>query len=67
MASRRITIRSGPRSGESFDVEDKAPQAPGGTNDEGIAETVDEAVDRMSGSASNAGKQAQSSDSSNGY
>jgi hypothetical protein len=51
------------------------PQAPGGTNTEtGKQETVDEAVDRMSGGASddsatssNAGKTSQSSDHQNGY
>lgn len=67
MASRKVTIRSGPRAGTVLEVEDKSPSAPGGTNDEGVVESVDEAVDRMSGSASNAGKQAQSSDASNGY
>lgn len=40
---------------------------PGGTNDEGNPESVDDAVDRMSGTASNAGKQSQSSDASNKY
>lgn len=70
MASRKITIRSGPRSGTVIDADDSSatPVAPGGTNtDSGQTETVDEAVDRMAGTASNAGKQSQSSDSSNGY
>lgn len=67
MSGRKITIRSGPRSGEVIDVEDKSPTAPGGTNDEGQQESVDEAVDRMAGTASNAGRQAQSTDSINKY
>lgn len=67
MAGRKITIRSGPRSGEVIDVEDKSPEAPGGTNYEGQQESVDEAVDRMAGTASNAGRQAQSTDSINKY
>lgn len=69
MAGRVITIGSGPRAGTKIDVDADSPppQAPGGTNDEGQQETVDEAVDRMAGTPSNAGKQAQSSDSMNKY
>lgn len=67
MAGRKITIQSGPRAGTTVDAEDSTPQAPGGTNDDGVTETVDQAVERMAGTPSNAGRQAQSSDSANKY
>jgi len=68
MAGRRITIRSGPRSGESYAVEGKEPTAPGGTNTEtGEVESADQAVDRMAGTPSNAGRSAQSTDAMNRY
>lgn len=71
---RKITILSGPDSGTALDV-DSIPskaKAPGGTNTAtGKQETVDEAVERMSGAdayvPSNPGRQAQSSDNANGY
>jgi hypothetical protein len=52
-------------------VPDHTPAAPGGTNtDTGKTETVDEAVDRMSGDDTNmptAGRSAQSTDAQNQY
>lgn len=51
-------------------VPDHEPKAPGGTNPEtGKPETVDEAVDRMSGSTDmpSAGRAAQSTDAQNQY
>lgn len=75
MAERKITFGTGERKGQTIDV-DSAPlrqrAAPGGTDTEtGKTESVDEAVERMSGSnpeqASNAGRQAQSTDHMNQY
>ena len=56
------------RYGKSTTTDPATPQAPGGTDPEtGKQETVDEAVDRISGTASNAGKQSQSTDHQNSY
>lgn len=67
MPGRKITIGSGPRKGSVIDVEDKTPTAPGGMNDEGKQESVDEAVERMAGTSSNTGRSGQSTDSINKY
>lgn len=74
MAGEKITFRTGERKGQTIDVdsETRHKQAPGGTNTEtGKTESIDEAVERMSGSnpeqASNAGRQAQSTDHMNQY
>lgn len=68
---RTITFGSGPRKGQTINVDDEPKrqrQAPGGTDMEtGKTESVDEAVDRMAGTASNAGRQAQSTDHMNQY
>jgi hypothetical protein len=68
---RTITFQAGERKGQTINVDDepkRQPQAPGGTNTEtGETESVDEAVDRMSGQATNAGRQAQSTDHMNQY
>jgi hypothetical protein len=69
MAGRTIKITSGsnPRTID-VDAEPSHATAPGGTNTEtGQTESVDEAVDRMAGTASNAGRQAQSTDHMNQY
>jgi hypothetical protein len=66
MPGRTIKIGTGPRSGQSFDV-DKPAAAPGGTNPEGEQETVDQAVERMAGTPTNAGRQSQSTDHMNQY
>jgi hypothetical protein len=53
MAGRQITFGTGERKGETINVDDepkRQPAAPGGTDIEtGKTESVDEAVDRMSG------------------
>jgi hypothetical protein len=67
MAGRTIKIGTGPRAGQTFDV-DKPPAAPGGTDPEtGKVESVDQAVERMAGTPTNAGAQAQSTDHMNQY
>lgn len=72
MAGRKITFRSGERAGETVDV----PDMPSGgqmkhqTSSDGPLETPMETADRVSGdsdTASNAGKQAQSTDHQNSY
>lgn len=67
----KIKFYTGERKGQTIDVDSepkRQPQAPGGTDTEtGKVESVDEAVDRMAGVASNAGRQAQSSDHMNQY
>lgn len=64
----KIRVYKGGEAGDWRDKDETPTRAPGGTNTEtGKLETVDEAVDRMAGTASNAGKQSQSSDASNGY
>lgn len=68
MAGRYITPRTGPRAGQKVPIGNSSPQAPGGTNPEtGETETVDAAVERMAGTPSNAGRQAQSTDATNKY
>lgn len=64
MAGRKITIQSGPRSGTEVAVDDSAPSDKEPTNN---GETYSDIVDRMAGTASNAGRQAQSSDAANKY
>lgn len=69
--TRKVKFYTGERAGQTVEETPSAPPAaPGGTNTEtGKQETVDQAVDRMSGAnvASNAGKQAQSTDHQNSY
>lgn len=68
--TRKVKFYTGERAGQTVEESPSAPAAPGGTNTEtGKQETVDQAVDRMSGAnvASNAGKQAQSTDHQNSY
>jgi hypothetical protein len=71
---RTITFQAGERKGQTINVDDepkRQPQAPGGEDPStGKTESVDEAVDRMSGNpeeATNAGRQAQSTDHMNQY
>ena len=68
---RTITFQAGERKGQTINVDDepkRQPQAPGGTNPEtGDVESTDEAVNRMSGTPTNAGRQAQSTDHMNQY
>lgn len=72
MSGRKITFRSGERTGQTVDV----PDGPSGgqmkhqTTPDGPLETPMETADRMSGdsdTASNAGKQSQSTDHQNSY
>lgn len=70
MSGRTMKFQTGERKGQTVDV-DSAPShaaAPGGTNTEtGETESVDQAVDRMAGTPTNAGAQAQSTDHMNQY
>lgn len=68
MPGRVITIGSGPRKGTKIDVDvDSPPQAPGGTDASGNQVSIDQAVEDMAGTPSNAGRQAQSTDAVNKY
>lgn len=71
MASgRKVTIKSGPRAGTVVDVDAQDNDTEPTNNSTGKRKTYMEIADEMSGdgnTASNAGKQAQSSDNANKY
>jgi hypothetical protein len=64
MAGRKVKILSGPRAGTEVDVDDSAASDKEPTNS---GRTYTEIVDDAAGTASNAGRQAQSSDNANKY